>query len=109
MSKEICSRGLVLMFRGIVGYAVGAVVLKGVAEDAAAATGTAKPQAAAFVSRATNPLDGQRAYSYLQQMCAIGPRPSGSAAMEKQQTYLKQQFEKLGGKVTFQHFLAKNP
>jgi len=31
------------------------------------------------------PFDGERAYEYLKQLCAIGPRPSGSAGMEAQQ------------------------
>ena len=46
---------------------------------------------------------------YLQEICAFGPRLSGSPAMEKQQAYLKEYFEKLGGKVSLQKFLANNP
>jgi glutaminyl-peptide cyclotransferase len=57
----------------------------------------------------TNPLDSQRAYSYLQQICELGPRVSGSKAMEKQQALLQTHFEKLGGKVSYQRFLANNP
>jgi hypothetical protein len=68
----------------------------------------AKPIPAA-TAPATNPLDAQRAFGYLQEICAFGPRPSGSPAMEKQQAYLKDYFEKLGGKVSFQKFLANNP
>jgi glutaminyl-peptide cyclotransferase len=59
--------------------------------------------------KAKNPLDGLRAFRYLQQVCALGPRPSGSPAMLKQQELLKQHFEKLGGKVTLQKFEAANP
>jgi hypothetical protein len=59
--------------------------------------------------RPINPLDAQRAYDYLKQLCAFGPRPSGSPGMEKQQALLKEHFEKLGGKVRFQRFLANNP
>ena len=58
---------------------------------------------------AVNPLNAQRAYGYLQQICAIGPRLSGSAGMEKQQALLEAHFEKLGGKVSYQKFLANNP
>ncbi len=58
---------------------------------------------------ATNPLDALRAFRYLQQICALGPRPSGSTGMEKQRELVVQHFEKLGGKVTLQRFQAKNP
>ena len=34
---------------------------------------------------------------------------SGSVGMQKQQSCCKRTFEKLGGKVTLQRFLAKNP
>jgi hypothetical protein len=60
-------------------------------------------------TRPTNPLDGLRAYRYLQQICAIGPRPSGSPGMQKQQQLVQAHFEKLGGKVTLQRFQAANP
>jgi glutaminyl-peptide cyclotransferase len=71
--------------------------------DAAGDAKNANPQSGG------NPLDGHRAYEYLKSICAIGPRPSGSPAMEKQQAMLKEHFEKLEGKVSFQKFLAKNP
>src|SRR5688572_32347284 len=58
---------------------------------------------------AKNPLDGLRAFRYLEQLCALGPRPSGSAAMQKQQELVRQHFEKLGGKVTMQQFRARDP
>src|SRR4051812_31691536 len=77
------------------------------AEDATSAGG--KSQVANAAKTRTNPLNAQRAFGYLKDMCAFGPRPSGSAAMLKQQAYLKEHFEKLGGKVTFQRFLANNP
>ena len=60
----------------------------------------AKPQAAGVAVQPTNPLDAQRAYGYLLELCAIGPRPSGSAGMEKQQALLEDFFKKAGGKVT---------
>src|SRR5436190_17696884 len=77
------------------------------AEDAASAGG--KSPVATAAKPPSNPLNAQRAFGYLKDMCAFGPRPSGSAAMLKQQAYLKEHFEKLGGKVTFQRFLANNP
>jgi glutaminyl-peptide cyclotransferase len=65
--------------------------------------------AQATVARPTNPLNGQRAYSYLEAICALGPRISGSEGMRKQQEMLKVHFEKLGGKVSFQRFHVDNP
>ncbi len=41
---------------------------------------------------------------YLNDLCAIGPRISGSEGMHKQQALLKEHFEKLGGKVSRQEF-----
>src|SRR5262245_44229586 len=63
----------------------------------------------ATAARPTNPLSGQRAYEYLQQICAIGPRISGSEGMRKQQELVKAHFEKLGGQVSFQRFEVDNP
>jgi hypothetical protein len=60
-------------------------------------------------ARPKNPLDGMRAYRYLQQICAIGPRPSGSPGMQRQQELVRGHFEQLGGKVTLQEFPADNP
>lgn len=56
-----------------------------------------------------NPLDALRAYRYLEELCDLGPRPSGSAAMRKQQELLVEHFKKLGGIVSLQEFRAKNP
>ncbi|MEX2170473.1 MAG: M28 family peptidase [Pirellulales bacterium] len=57
----------------------------------------------------TKPLDADRAYAYLKQICEIGPRPSGSRGMQRQQKMLEEFFTKLGAKVTKQVFLAPNP
>jgi hypothetical protein len=43
----------------------------------------------------------------LKDLCAIGPRISGSAGMKKQQELLKAHFEKHGAQVAFQRFTAK--
>jgi hypothetical protein len=53
------------------------------------------------------PFDGARAMKYLESICAIGPRISGSAAMRKQQELIKKHFEELGATVQFQTFSAK--
>ncbi len=55
------------------------------------------------------PFNGARAYEYLKQLCALGPRPSGSAAMEAQQKLLAEHFKKLGGDVEFQRFQVPHP
>jgi hypothetical protein len=54
-------------------------------------------------------VDGERAYGYLKEICAIGPRVSGSQGMKQQQDLLTAHFEKLGGKVSRQEFQARNP
>ncbi len=52
-------------------------------------------------------FDAKRAMGYLEQLCKIGPRISGSEGMKKQQELLKKHFEGLGGKVEFQTFTAR--
>lgn len=58
---------------------------------------------------ATNPLDAQRAFGYLLQICDLGPRWSGSPGMAKQQELLEKHFSELGGKVSWQKFRVRNP
>lgn len=72
-------------------------------------TGTLAAQPPMAGSPQANPLDAERAFGYLQQLCAFGSRMSGSPGMKKQQELLKTHFEKLGAKVTLQSFLARNP
>jgi hypothetical protein len=96
------------------GFGAIAVILSAAAchvigDDATPATVDAKSQAAEVIAQPVNPLDGQRAYGYLKELCAIGPRPSGSAGMEKQQALLEEFFQKADGKVTLQRFRADNP
>ena len=55
------------------------------------------------------PFNGARAYEYLKQLCAIGPRPSGSAGMEAQQKLLAEHFQKLGARVELQRFRIRHP
>jgi len=52
-------------------------------------------------------LDGKRALGYLQAICAIGPRISGTAGMQQQQELLRKHFEALGAKVETQLFTAR--
>ena len=51
-------------------------------------------------------FDGKRAMGYLEAVCKIGPRISGTEGMKKQQDLIKKHFEDLGAKVTFQKFTA---
>src|SRR5581483_1650594 len=55
------------------------------------------------------PFNGAQAYEYLKEICAIGPRPSGSEGMRTQQKMLAAFFEKAGAKVRFQSFDVRHP
>jgi glutaminyl-peptide cyclotransferase len=55
------------------------------------------------------PFNGKRAYDYLQQICDLGPRPSGSRGMAAQQKLLIEHFQKQGGKVNLQQFRVRHP
>jgi glutaminyl-peptide cyclotransferase len=53
------------------------------------------------------PFDAKRAMGYLEDICKIGPRMSGTDGMKKQQEIIKKHFEDKGAKVTFQKFTGK--
>lgn len=67
------------------------------ATDREAVPGEEKPAA----------FDGKRALEYLEEVCKIGPRISGSEGMTKQQELIAKHFEALGVKATYQRFSAK--
>ncbi len=74
--------------------------------------GGVRPATAAIQSAhslADIPFNGQRAFEYLEQICEIGPRVSGSAGMRAQQKLLTDHFEKLGAKVERQEFRVRHP
>jgi glutaminyl-peptide cyclotransferase len=52
-------------------------------------------------------FDAKRALGYLDVVCRIGPRISGTEGMTKQQELLTKHFEGLGGKVRLQKFTAR--
>ncbi|MDX2035785.1 MAG: M28 family peptidase [Isosphaeraceae bacterium] len=56
-----------------------------------------------------SPIDGKRAYRYLQEICKIGPRPAGSAANARQRAMVAKHFELHGGVVREQPFTAVDP
>jgi len=55
------------------------------------------------------PIDGDRAFKYLTQICEIGPRPAGSDANTRQRALVAAHFRKLGAKVVEQPFTAQDP
>ncbi len=52
-------------------------------------------------------FDAKRAMSYLEELCKIGPRISGTPGMAKQQDMLRRHFEACGAKVELQRFTAR--
>jgi hypothetical protein len=68
---------------------------------------SALPTAAA--EEAEPPIDAQRSFGYLKALCDLGPRPSGSTGMERQQRLIAEHFTELGAKVRFQSFDAAHP
>lgn len=73
-------------------------------------TGCGLAGMAALLASAAEPevFSGQQAYTHLQTLCELGPRPSGSAAMESQRVLLTEHFAGLGGRVTRQPFAVKD-
>lgn len=52
-------------------------------------------------------FDGERALGYLQALCKMGPRMSGTDGMKQQQETVKKHFEARGATVEFQRFSAR--
>jgi hypothetical protein len=52
-------------------------------------------------------FNAKRSMQYLEALCKIGPRISGTEGMTKQQELLEKHFKDLGGKITWQRFTAK--
>ncbi len=55
------------------------------------------------------PIEGERAYQYLKQLCEIGPRVAGSEANTRQRKLVADHFRKQGGIVREQPFDAPHP
>lgn len=62
----------------------------------------------AFAAEPTAP-DADRAFGYLQQVCAIGPRISGTDGMARQQELLAKHFTDLGAVVSYQEWDTPHP
>ena len=54
-------------------------------------------------------FDSNRAWEHLRQMVAMGPRPSGSPAIEQTRTYIKDQLAKSGLTASEQRWVAETP
>ena len=52
-------------------------------------------------------FDAKRAMGYLQDVCKIGPRMSGTASMKKQQELMEKHFKAFDCKLTWQKFSAR--
>jgi hypothetical protein len=55
------------------------------------------------------PVQGERSYRYLHDLCRLGPRFSGSLGMQQQQSLLQRHFEQQGGAVSLQRFRVRHP
>lgn len=77
------------------------------APAAAAPAAPQRPREEFASSRGAGLCDGDRALGYLEEICKIGPRISGTEGMKKQQDLLVKHFEGLGAKVTRQTFIAR--
>ncbi|MCH2123328.1 MAG: M28 family peptidase [Pirellulaceae bacterium] len=55
------------------------------------------------------PFDGSRSFKFLQEICEIGPRPSGSKGMQQQQEMLTEHFVRLGAQVSMQEWDERHP
>ncbi|MEZ6056614.1 MAG: M28 family peptidase [Planctomycetaceae bacterium] len=54
-------------------------------------------------------FDPDRAFRYLEEVCRLGPRISGTEGMKKQQEMIDEHFTKLGAKVFYQQFDTSHP
>ena len=80
---------------------------RALADPAPAPAAAQRPRDEFAAARGPVPCDGDRALRYLEDICKLGPRISGSEGMTKQQDLLVKHFEGLGAKVTRQRFTAR--
>jgi Peptidase family M28 len=66
-------------------------------------------EASANVATPAAPIDGERAYRYLKQICALGPRPAGSSANSRQRALVAEHFREMGATVREQPFATNDP
>lgn len=92
--------GLAVLSTGLV-LALGSLRMFTDQEAEAQAQAQTPPQPAA--------IDGDRAMGYLRSLCALGPRPAGSAANTRQRQMVADHFRKLGGAIREQPFKTRDP
>ncbi|WP_165227678.1 M28 family peptidase [Aquisphaera insulae] len=66
-------------------------------------------EANAAVAATPAPIDGKRAFGYLEKICAIGPRIAGSEANAKQRQLAAEHFKAAGATVREQPFTGDHP
>jgi hypothetical protein len=54
-------------------------------------------------------INPKRAFSYLEKICKIGSRTTGTSGMQKQQEMLEEHFTALGGLILWQPFESRHP
>lgn len=101
-NRSYVSNGLFASFligTGLILWSMGEKTMQPVVGETAITAGELKPAA----------VDGARAMGYLNEICAIGPRPAGSAANEKQRLLVAEHFKKNGLIIKEQDFDAIDP
>src|SRR3982751_1041954 len=68
-----------------------------------------RPHLAAASPKLWEQVSGEKALAHVQQLVDLGPRPSGSGALEKTRGYLEKQLQAAGWKVARQSFVDVTP
>ncbi|HEY2762046.1 MAG TPA: M28 family peptidase [Pirellulales bacterium] len=105
--KKISGQTVFLAAMLLLAAAVSSYIL--LAETLGLGLGRAAAASGGNLTLSDIPFDGAKAYEYLKQICDLGPRPPGSAAMLAQQKLLTDYFQKLGAKVVKQEFRGRDP
>jgi Zn-dependent M28 family amino/carboxypeptidase len=74
-----------------------------------ASAGATTPQAGADGVKKTTAFDGERALNHVKAQVEFGPRPAGSAAIEKTREYLVRELKSYGLKTTLDEFTETTP
>ena len=59
--------------------------------------------------KTTTDFDGERAYNHVKAQVEFGPRPAGSAAIEKTREYIVRELKSFGLNTSLEEFTAKTP
>jgi hypothetical protein len=66
-------------------------------------------EASAAMAASPAPIDGKRAFRYLEQICELGPRVAGSEANTRQRQMVAAHFKSMGATVREQPFSTQHP